>query len=116
MCRLERRHSWCLTGTPIQNRLDDLYALLRFLRYPEYGTAFPAFEAMVKAAERGGGGGGGKRKAAAAAGGGEGERLHAILSSVMLRRCKADTFMGKAVRRRRIHTLPLRGRASSERA
>jgi DNA repair protein RAD5 len=30
---LQATHRWCLTGTPIQNTLDDMFALLCFLRY-----------------------------------------------------------------------------------
>ncbi|KAF1315738.1 DNA repair protein rad5, swi/snf-related matrix-associated actin-dependent regulator of chromatin, partial [Globisporangium splendens] len=30
---LQATHRWCLTGTPLQNSLDDLFSLLSFLQY-----------------------------------------------------------------------------------
>jgi len=31
--QLKARHRWCLSGTPLQNHVDDIYSLLIFLRF-----------------------------------------------------------------------------------
>ncbi len=41
----ERR--WCLSGTPIQNSIDDLYSYMRFLRYEPYARQ-SAFKTLIK--------------------------------------------------------------------
>ena len=37
---LNAEYRWCLTGTPIQNKLDDLFALLQFLKVETWGEYF----------------------------------------------------------------------------
>ncbi|KAI5458906.1 SNF2 family N-terminal domain-containing protein [Mariannaea sp. PMI_226] len=36
VCKLQAEFRWCLTGTPIQNYLDDFGALLAFIRVPHF--------------------------------------------------------------------------------
>ncbi|XAR53171.1 DNA helicase [Bertholletia excelsa] len=37
-CGLRAKRRWCLSGTPIQNAIDELYSYFRFLKYDPYAT------------------------------------------------------------------------------
>lgn len=38
-CALQAERRWCVTGTPIQNSLQDIYALLKFLRHEPWSES-----------------------------------------------------------------------------
>ncbi|KAI9594577.1 SNF2 family N-terminal domain-containing protein [Syncephalis fuscata] len=81
-CRnLKAKYRWCLTGTPIQNNLDELYSLLRFLQHPMFPD-HPSFQAKVTATlatdyEK------------------TMKRLQVILKAILLRRTKTSKINGK---------------------
>ncbi|EAR85640.2 SNF2 family amine-terminal domain protein (macronuclear) [Tetrahymena thermophila SB210] len=33
---IQSKYKWCLTGTPLENSIDDIYSLIRFLNIPKY--------------------------------------------------------------------------------
>ncbi|TVU16154.1 hypothetical protein EJB05_39705, partial [Eragrostis curvula] len=45
--KLEAKVRWCITGTPMQNRIDDLYSCLRFLNYEPY-SKYSSFHSLLK--------------------------------------------------------------------
>ncbi|VAI75708.1 unnamed protein product [Triticum turgidum subsp. durum] len=46
-CGLRAKRRWCLSGTPIQNSIDELYSYFRFLKYDPYST-YSSFCTMIK--------------------------------------------------------------------
>ncbi|KAF6253953.1 SNF2 family N-terminal domain-containing protein [Scenedesmus sp. NREL 46B-D3] len=80
---LHARHRWCLSGTPIQNSVDDLFSYFKFLRYepfnhPKYFKQHIKEDIQHNPAK-------GFRK------------LQALLRAVLLRRTKGSTIGGQPI-------------------
>jgi hypothetical protein len=75
-CGLRAKRRWCLSGTPIQNAIDELYSYFRFLKYDPYST-YNSFCTMIK------------HPIARDAVHGY-KKLQAVLRVVLLRRTKGD--------------------------
>jgi SNF2 family DNA or RNA helicase len=88
---LTSQRRWCLTGTPIQNNVDELYSLFRFIQlkpYDKYQIWSGQIAGPINA---------GRGKVAM-------QRLHAVLGAVMLRRTKEVLkTSGVVLPARRVH-------------
>ncbi|KAE8668292.1 putative protein arginine N-methyltransferase 6-like [Hibiscus syriacus] len=82
-CSLRAKRRWCLSGTPIQNAIDDLYSYFRFLKYEPY-SLYKAFCHGIKGSI-------GRDHVKGY------KKLQAILKTVMLRRTKATLINGEPI-------------------
>ncbi|KAL0027476.1 hypothetical protein WJX77_004115 [Trebouxia sp. C0004] len=80
---LQAGRRWCLSGTPIQNSVDDLYSCFRFLRYNPYCKK-AAFKSMLKDPLQ-------DNPAKGA------QLLQVCLKALLLRRTKTSTIDGEPV-------------------
>ncbi|XP_010476002.1 PREDICTED: helicase-like transcription factor CHR28 isoform X2 [Camelina sativa] len=80
---LHAKRRWCLSGTPIQNSIDDLYSYFRFLKYDPY-SSYPTFCETIKNPI--------SRYPVKGY-----QTLQAILKKIMLRRTKDTLLDGKPV-------------------
>ncbi|KAI0152567.1 SNF2 family N-terminal domain-containing protein [Hypoxylon sp. NC0597] len=92
---LKAKHRWCLTGTPIQNRLDDLGALVEFLKVDPFdnpSTFRNTFLSPIDSGEKSGW-----------------ERLRSLIRSIALRRTKKalDGDLSLPARRETVHWINL---------
>ncbi|KAJ7946934.1 Helicase-like transcription factor CHR28 [Quillaja saponaria] len=80
---LRAKRRWCLSGTPIQNAIDDLYSYFRFLRYDPYAV-YTIFCSTIKVPIN--------RNPT------EGyKKLQAVLKTIMLRRTKGTLLDGDPI-------------------
>lgn len=82
-CGLKAKTRWCLSGTPIQNSIDELFSYFRFLKYEPYAV-YKHFCAQLKFliskdSSRGY------------------KKLQAVLKTVMLRRTKGTLLDGEPI-------------------
>ncbi|OMO65056.1 SNF2-related protein [Corchorus olitorius] len=80
---LRAKRRWCLSGTPIQNAIDDLYSYFRFLKYEPF-SAYKTFCSLIKFPIT-------KNPAKGY------PKLQAILQTMMLRRTKGTLLDGKPI-------------------
>ncbi|XP_077231468.1 SNF2 domain-containing protein / helicase domain-containing protein / zinc finger protein-like protein [Tasmannia lanceolata] len=82
-CGLRAKKRWCLSGTPIQNAIDDLYSYFRFLKYDPYSD-YKSFCSALKFPIARNASNGYKK-------------LQAVLKTVMLRRTKGTLIDGDPI-------------------
>lgn len=75
-CALRSRYRWCLTGTPLQNNVDELQSLIHFLRVEPYSDKGKWKQDITRLLN-------GNKGGLAL------KRIRALLGSIMLRRTKA---------------------------
>ena len=94
--RLQSRYAFVLTGTPIENRIDELHSLMNFLDPTVLGTLFRFNRDFYDLDERG-----------KPAGYRQLDVLHARIRPYLLRRRKADVETELPARTDRNHLVPL---------
>ncbi|XP_044968034.1 helicase-like transcription factor CHR28 [Hordeum vulgare subsp. vulgare] len=82
-CGLKAKRRWCLSGTPMQNTIDDLYSYFRFLKYEPY-SSFSLFRSMIKGPISRGSSQGYKK-------------LQTVLKIILLRRTKETLLDGEPI-------------------
>ncbi|KAL1327097.1 hypothetical protein HN51_037188 [Arachis hypogaea] len=80
---LRAKRRWCLSGTPIQNAIDDLYSYFRFLRYAPYDI-YTSFCSMIKNQV--------SRNPTKGY-----KKIQAVLKTIMLRRTKGTFLDGEPI-------------------
>ncbi|CAK9136641.1 unnamed protein product [Ilex paraguariensis] len=80
---LRAKRRWCLSGTPIQNAVDDLYSYFRFLRYDPYAV-YKSFCSTIKVPIHKNPTNGYRK-------------LQAVLKTIMLRRTKGTLLDGEPI-------------------
>ncbi|KAF8960935.1 SNF2 family N-terminal domain-containing protein [Flammula alnicola] len=84
-CELQSKFRWCLTGTPMQNNVTELYSLIKFLRIKPLSN-WDTFNIQIAKPVNSGRGAGRAMK-----------RLQVVLKQIMLRRRKDETINGKVL-------------------
>ncbi|KAL4186079.1 hypothetical protein AMTRI_Chr09g32000 [Amborella trichopoda] len=80
---LRAKRRWCLSGTPMQNSVTDLFSYFRFLRYDPYAV-YKSFCSMIR------------DKISKNANDGY-KKLQAVLRTIMLRRTKGTLIDGRPI-------------------
>ncbi|KAL7095059.1 hypothetical protein ACP275_10G001500 [Erythranthe tilingii] len=82
-CSLRAKRRWCLSGTPIQNSIDELFSYFRFLRYDPYDK-YKTFGSSIKALI--------SRDSVKGY-----KKLQVVLRNIMLRRTKGTLLDGEPI-------------------
>ncbi|KAG1047584.1 hypothetical protein G6F43_009972 [Rhizopus delemar] len=83
-CDLEATYRWCMTATPVQNKVEELYSLIKFLRIRPFCEWEEFRDAISKPIKRGN-----HIKAIKAA--------HVLMKAISLRRSKKAMIDGKPI-------------------